>query len=975
MSLGSRLTAVSDALFSRLARFRFRYDLFLSYARSDGKPYALKLRDQLRALDFSCFLDQDELPPGNSLRSSLSRALRRSATLVVVGTERALKSTYVAQEISEFAATGRTIIPIDFQGTLADPPWSVLRERDLVWIDETREALERGAPSPVVADGIDKLFKYTRRNVRVRGQILATAVVFLVGAAVSGWIINGKVRDLAQATIAANKAEAAAKEAKEAEEAATQKAQWEKQRAEQEASKAKKQERIAHQNAERAKQEQQRAEEQTRESQARLLATEAERGLVDGGTDGLIRGVLLATESLRKMQTLEGRIALVRGLSLLPPRPEAVFPSSCGIVRAAVFHPDGRWLAVGGDKGLAVLNAAASWRKERSALEGRPVRALAFSPDGIWLAAGVDREIHVLDARSGQTVATIPPGEHLREPVRALAFSPDGKYLAAATEDFTATVLTRSPEDGAWHVVLSPSIDAAVSRVLSLAFSSDGRWLVLGGVNGIAIWDLTQKEKAAQAEARQVIRGIAFSHDRGLITAGDQEILFWQVHLTPAGSMSLEESRESRIPLDRESKGLVLGPDERFFVTWTADQEVHLWHTAERQEHSRMILGGKDEPAVAFTPDGGRLVTGSGDKLSVWPASGSHELTLLEGRNAAAFSPSGRWLAVGGKRQVRLLQVPLAVPAAVAADPGSWPELARWESGDQVFFISFSPDGRWLAMATAKAIQVIDTRTRRIVMRRELGGEEQLAALRFSPGSRWLVAIEGDAVHRIATDTWQAAPPVEPQVSLKRLALSPDETWMTTGTEFFYVRGEGLVRPTLRRIYEVKTGRRVAWQSMEEDDLRRLGGKKSLHFQSPGEGKAGGRMDLLRQAPSWGDLPVRKLNSVRSPDDRWEAWRDTSRGVALFDTDSTYQVDFLPHEGIASISFSPDGRWLVTAGEEAGIKVWPLLLEDLMDQVCASVPRNLGPKEWPAALQPPASYRTCPAVDGQRFGAEWTAVK
>ncbi len=436
MAFGTR---ISDSLFGFLYRFRFRYDLFLSYARSDGKPYALKLRDQLKALDFSCFLDQDELPPGNSLRSSLSRALRRSATLVVIGTERALKSTYVAQEISEFTATGRTIIPIDFQGTLADPPWSVLRERDLVWIDETREALERGAPSPAVADGIDKLFKYTRRNVRVRGQILATAFLFLVGAAVSAWIINGKVRELGQAVSDATEArqaeeraaENARKEAKRADknredaEKQAKEAVKQKDRADEQAREAKKQEGIALKNAERAEQEQRRAEEKTLESQARLLATEAAREL-DGSTDGLIRSVLLAAESLRKTQTLEGRNALANGLRLLPPRPEAVFPCSCGFVRAAAFDPDGRRLAVAGEEGLAMLDPAEGWRELFPALKGRFVWGLAFSPDGRSLAVGTAGEVHVLEAATGRPLAVIPTGSEL---VRDVAFSPDGRYI------------------------------------------------------------------------------------------------------------------------------------------------------------------------------------------------------------------------------------------------------------------------------------------------------------------------------------------------------------------------------------------------------------------------------------------------------------------------------------------------------------------------------------------------------------------
>src|SRR5918998_1572202 len=107
MAIGARLTAASDYLFRRLFKFLFRYDIFISYARRDGKGYALKLKEQLTSLDFSCFLDYEELPPGNSLNSTLRRALKRSAAVVVLGTEGALASRYVELEVSEFARTGR----------------------------------------------------------------------------------------------------------------------------------------------------------------------------------------------------------------------------------------------------------------------------------------------------------------------------------------------------------------------------------------------------------------------------------------------------------------------------------------------------------------------------------------------------------------------------------------------------------------------------------------------------------------------------------------------------------------------------------------------------------------------------------------------------------------------------------------------------------------------------------------------------
>ena len=173
----SGLNWLRETLFGRIFRARFRYDVFISYSHSE-KPYAANLKKQLNSLDYSCFFDEEESPPGSSLDPTLDKALRKSAVLVLLATERALSRPYIISEFEKFAATGRTIIPINLLGTLsknneqalAKAPWNTITDRKIVWIDETDEAFNKHNPSPAIADGIDKLFKYTRRNVRVRAD-------------------------------------------------------------------------------------------------------------------------------------------------------------------------------------------------------------------------------------------------------------------------------------------------------------------------------------------------------------------------------------------------------------------------------------------------------------------------------------------------------------------------------------------------------------------------------------------------------------------------------------------------------------------------------------------------------------------------------------------------------------------------------------------------------------------------------------
>ena len=60
----------------------FRYDIFLSYARTEtATRYVQALRDLLLSEGFTCFLDTDEA--GSPVDTTLQRAIHRSVVLLV----------------------------------------------------------------------------------------------------------------------------------------------------------------------------------------------------------------------------------------------------------------------------------------------------------------------------------------------------------------------------------------------------------------------------------------------------------------------------------------------------------------------------------------------------------------------------------------------------------------------------------------------------------------------------------------------------------------------------------------------------------------------------------------------------------------------------------------------------------------------------------------------------------------------------
>jgi hypothetical protein len=99
-------------------KFLLGDDIFISYSRADGATYAAGLANELTKLKFSCKLDQWGTESGAEMPESLKKSLKRSAVLVLVGTEGAAKSRHVGSEIEEFKKIGRMVIPIVFDGIL-----------------------------------------------------------------------------------------------------------------------------------------------------------------------------------------------------------------------------------------------------------------------------------------------------------------------------------------------------------------------------------------------------------------------------------------------------------------------------------------------------------------------------------------------------------------------------------------------------------------------------------------------------------------------------------------------------------------------------------------------------------------------------------------------------------------------------------------------------------------------------------------
>jgi WD40 repeat protein/serine/threonine protein kinase len=267
-------------------------------------------------------------------------------------------------------------------------------------------------------------------------------------------------------------------------------------------------------------------------------------------------------------------------------------------VESIAFHEDGRHLVSMTIAGKLQVWAAASGMLEAEhelATSGElvePAGVLAtFGPGGRRLAArcrGDGSLVGIWDADSGERLLALE-GHTL--PIHGLRFSPDGQRLASCACD--KSLPDKPHEIKVWDAVQGTLIMSLSGRgrLFALAFSRDGRWLAVGGEDGIKVLDGSSgRELVHLAGDHREVTALAFR-------PGGQ-------HLASAG---------------------------------INENKVHLWSCADWDAAPR-----SSEPIatlaapgllcdLAFSPDGKRLAGASRDLIKMWDAETGAEVLTLQG--------------------------------------------------------------------------------------------------------------------------------------------------------------------------------------------------------------------------------------------------------------------------------------------------------------------------------------------------------
>jgi WD40 repeat protein len=427
-----------------------------------------------------------------------------------------------------------------------------------------------------------------------------------------------------------------------------------------------------------------------------------------------------------------------------------------GGVIGASFSADGRQIAsVGEDDTLRIWDQSAGREVMRMSLQDHRISMLRFSADSRRIATtSMQSVVRLRDVATGRELLNLCGH---RAAVFDLAFEGDARLVTTSAD---GTIMRWDLETGSEAMTLSGDDVESFSPV----FRPDDQRLATTDVGGvIRVWDGQTGQELLWINGYSS-NALAFSPDGKTLAAVSQRAVCLLDATTGRRILTASGHRSAPNSVAFSPDGRSLASVSNGLEVGTAG-EVKVWDAASGKEVLSIpghILERKTVCAVAFSPDGRRLVTAGGDSaVQVYDVATRQRIHRLEGHAGsvleAEISPDGRIIAsASDDTTIKLWD--MATGAEIRTLRGHRREVTR---------IAFSPDGARLASSsndqTLKLWDVVSGQEM-LTLR---GHGDIVRGLAFSHDGQRIASCSRDGTIKI----WEATP-LTPELRQKRHAAA-----------------------------------------------------------------------------------------------------------------------------------------------------------------------------------------------------------
>ncbi|KAG0272345.1 Guanine nucleotide-binding protein G(I)/G(S)/G(T) subunit beta-2, partial [Linnemannia exigua] len=379
-------------------------------------------------------------------------------------------------------------------------------------------------------------------------------------------------------------------------------------------------------------------------------------------------------------------------------------------LNSCAYSLDGEHCAVGASDGSMILYDAKTWMKIHTFGQGGGrVLSVAFSPNSKQIAAAGTDGVVRLWSLDGSIVRNL---KRHYDYVNCVTYSPDDKvsHLASVSDD--GTILLWDVESGEAIFTLK----SHNGRVLSAAFSPNGRILVTGGSdNTVRLWWVETGGAGQVLEGHTMeITSIAFSPNGFQFASGssDGTIQVWETPEAKDGSnlnqIAIIHTFRAGITLRGPSgqiRTIAFSPTGLQIASAFDDKILHIWDIQARV-FTTVLRGHDDEVmGLVYSPDGGRIVSCSRDRtLRSWDARTSEPGSALFGNTDSLLGRTKLLPDLGDSLvsfcgQTRLWS---ALPVSLSLELGGHPRKIKC--------VAMTPDGTY-AVTGGNLLRVWDLKT------------------------------------------------------------------------------------------------------------------------------------------------------------------------------------------------------------------------------------------------------------------------